>query len=321
MLRDEFQPSLLAHRTQERIVPGERQVALVPAHLVVSLDGFGFRRAEQVTATLDIPRPKAVGVQAVMPDARKALGENVHQEAPDKFGRRKSHDALFPFLFVILVPEGNLAVFHCDQALIGEGRAMSVPGQVVERRLRPAEGRFGVDMPFHPTVRFDEPIESFRAGEFPGLSGKTQFARFIGPFERLQKQSPEETLQNVHMQKEVLAASHPAFAVGRNPASGDDHMDVGMMQQGAAPGMQHAGEADVRAQMPGIPGDREHGFRRGLEEDVVDHAPVDQRQILYLFRDGEDDVKVRYGQELGSASGQPRGRGQSAAFGAGAIAA
>ena len=38
--------------------------------------------------------------------------------------------------------------------------------------------------------------------------------------------------------------------------------------------MEHGGDADARAQMPGIGGDGEHGLGGGLEQDAVDHLLV-----------------------------------------------
>ena len=102
----------------------------------------------------------------------------------------------------------------------------------------------------------------------------SQFARIEGVLELLQKQAAEQSRQHAYGQEEAGLARDPAGAVGREPAAGDDTMQMRVMQQGGSPGVQDGEEANLRAQMFGIGGDGAQGLGRGLEENVVDHLLV-----------------------------------------------
>ena len=52
-----------------------------------------------------------------------------------------------------------------------------------------------------------------------------------------------------------MARRDPARVVGSETASGGDAVNVGMMLEPLIPGMEHAEEADLRAQVAGIASD------------------------------------------------------------------
>ena len=72
-----------------------------------------------------------------------------------------------------------------------------------------------------------------------------------------------------------------------------------------SPGVQHAEEADVGAEMLRVGGDLQQGFGAGAEQQVVDGLLVLQRQPRQLVRQREDDMKVVDRQQFLAASGQP----------------
>jgi hypothetical protein len=51
-------------------------------------------------------------------------------------------------------------------------------------------------------------------------------------------------------------------------------MDVGVEPEFLIPGMQHTGEADLRAEMFGIAGNFEKSFRTGTKQKIVDDSLV-----------------------------------------------
>lgn len=51
--------------------------------------------------------------------------------------------------------------------------------------------------------------------------------------------------------------------VGGQPTGGNHTMDMGVMQQVLAPGVEDREKTDLRAQMLGVAGDLEKGFRAG----------------------------------------------------------
>ena len=77
-----------------------------------------------------------------------------------------------------------------------------------------------------------------------------------------------------------------------------------MVGQRGAPGVQYGGQADARAQMLRVGGDRGQRLRGGPEQEVVDGRLVLERDGADRGRQGEDDVIVGNRQELGLAPHQ-----------------
>ena len=72
--------------------------------------------------------------------------------------------------------------------------------------------------------------------------------------------------------------------------------------------MEDGGEADARAQMPRVGGDRRQRLGGGPEQEVVDGRLVLERDRADCRRQGEDDVVVGNRQEFGLALGEPLAR-------------
>ena len=82
-------------------------------------------------------------------------------------------------------------------------------------------------------------------------------------------------------------------------------MQVRVMGQRRAPGVQHADKADPGAEVLGVPGDGDQGLGGGLEQDAVDHRLVVVGDVGDRRRQGEDDVVILHRQEFSLARGQP----------------
>ena len=113
------------------------------------------------------------------------------------------------------------------------------------------------------------------------------------PFE---KQAAEETRQNAHGQEEAGLAGDPARPVRRQGAAGNDDVDMGMMGERRAPGVQHGGQADARAQMLPVGGEGSRRLGGGPEQEVVDGGLVLERDRADRSRQGEDDVTIGTGR-------------------------
>ena len=86
--------------------------------------------------------------------------------------------------------------------------------------------------------------------------------------------------------------------IGSETAGGEHAMNMGVKLQSLVPGVQHAEEADLRAQMTGIAGDLEQRCSTGVKQQVVDHLLVLQGQWRQFTRQREDHVDVASGQQL-----------------------
>jgi hypothetical protein len=113
----------------------------------------------------------------------------------------------------------------------------------------------------------------------------------------------EDTAECTDGQKESVGRSDPSGTIGSKAASGNDVMYVGMMLKVLAPGMEHAEKPDLCSQMLWIAGKFEQRRRAGSEEQIVKQSLVLQDESRKLVRQGEDDVKVRDGQQLRPALG------------------
>src|SRR5258708_19211189 len=74
---------------------------------------------------------------------------------------------------------------------------------------------------------------------------------------------------------------------------------MGMMLEVLPPGMEHAEKPDLRAEVFGVAGKLEERSGTGAEEQVIEQTLVLQDESGELVGQGEDDVEVRHGQQLG----------------------
>lgn len=73
--------------------------------------------------------------------------------------------------------------------------------------------------------------------------------------------------------------------------------------------MEHGGDADVRAKMLRIGGDRQHRLGCGLEQKVVDLRFVMEGNAGDLGWQCEDDVEISHWQKIGPALDKPGASG------------
>ena len=118
----------------------------------------------------------SVGEEAEMADANEALGEQVKQETPQELIAREGHQFLLIVVGGVAPAKGNLALRQCDQAMVGDGDAVSVAAEILQHVLGSAEGWFGVDDPMFAEERTQPGREELGMGERRELSGQVQLA-------------------------------------------------------------------------------------------------------------------------------------------------
>jgi len=155
-----------------------------------------------------------------------------------------------------------------------------------EQLAEPSGEDLGLTEPFQIAIEVKLP---FAAGALQGgheLTAKNPAQHFDG-------------------KKEASPGSNPVSMVGREPAGRRDTMDMGMMLEPLIPGVQHAEEADLGAQMSGITSHFEQGFGAGAEQQVIDDLLVLQGEWSQFPRQSENDVHVGGGQQLALPRLQP----------------
>ena len=80
--------------------------------------------------------------------------------------RRDGHQLLLAFVRIVFPTERHSSISDIDDAVIGDGNAMRIAGQILENVLRSSEGSFGVNHPILTKQRSKESMESLRFGQW-----------------------------------------------------------------------------------------------------------------------------------------------------------
>ena len=182
---------------------------------------------------------------------------------------------------------------------------MSIAGQIREHRLGSGEGFLGINHPVDFTHWGEDCIESAPVDEVCIIAEEPQFPGFVQPYQPFQNETPVQSGQNTDGEKEVLAAGDPLCPICRQAAARYYHVDVGVVRHGRSPGMKYRCDAYPRAEVLRISGNLDHCVRARPHQQVVDLSFVLMRDIGDGLWQGEYEVKVPHGQQLGLPGCQP----------------
>src|SRR6266576_722431 len=176
--------------------------------------------------------------------------------------------------------------------MVGDGHAMSVTAQITEYMLWASERGFRVD---HPVLseQWSEPRrKGSRLSEELQVSKKVELAVMKGALERFVELAAKDATEHLDGKKEVVAWLDPARAIGRQPTGRYHAMYMRVKFEFLTPAVQHAEEADFRAEMFWITRNLEKGFRTGAKQEIVDDLLVLQDQRGQMTRQREDHMDV-----------------------------
>jgi hypothetical protein len=114
----------------------------------------------------------AIGQEAERADADKAAGQDVEQEAAQELLRTERHHSLLITVGIILPTESNLVMLESHEAVVGDGHAMGVAGEIAEHMMGTAEGWLGIDDPVLTEEGTQEGAERFLV--FQGLERSSE---------------------------------------------------------------------------------------------------------------------------------------------------
>src|SRR5580700_11216918 len=174
-----------------------------------------------------------------------------HESTQKLFGG-DGHLALLAAVGIVFPAEGDLAVGHIQNPMVGDGDAVSVTRQVLKDVLRPSERAFGIDHPILTKEGAEESVKGVLSGQRLKSAGEHECALLKGKFQAGDKFAAKDTAQYLHGQEERVARMDPALVVERQTTSRDHTMNVRMMQQILAPGMEHTHKADFRSEVFGV---------------------------------------------------------------------
>src|SRR5262249_6208322 len=129
-------------------------------------------------------------------------------------------------------------------------------------------------------------------------AGQCQRLRGHGLRAPLEKAAPKEPTEDFHGQEEIGGAWHPAGAVWSAASTWNDTVEVRMVLQLLAPGVQDRQKADVRAEMRRLSGHGQEGFRDGAKEEGVEEPWVLESQCIQRIGEGKHHVEIGHVEHL-----------------------
>ena len=237
--------------------------------------------------------PVAGGQDAVVTDVDEAVREDVLGVAPYELHTAEGHLLDLAVIAVVLILEGDAVITHGADAPVPDGHAVGVAGEVLQRALRPADRRFGID---HPGLG-----EAFLADGLRYLLYGREFRHELGP---------EHVAEGLHREEERLLPAvldlrkRLPLPRGQAPsAAWHDAVQVGMEHQVAAPGVQQGRHPQPH---PGLLAEGVQRVPCGVEEGRVCLLLMAEDEPVQHVRDGEHHVEVDPREEFLLAREQPR---------------
>ena len=246
------------------------------------------------------------------------FGEGVPEDAGDELAGGQGEVLAFGVV-VVEVGEGDCAGVQVKAAIAAEGAALGVACEVQGDAA--AVGVWGIDL----EVPVGAPLVS-DVGLPVGavvLGRQEQELVLQGMGDGAEEPAAKELAQGFEGQEEGAAGGTPLTA-GVEPAGGDQAVQVRVMTEVAAPGVQGHEQAGQGAEVAGVGAQVEQAGARGIEQQPRHERAVELPQAEEAVRQGEDDVEVRAGQQLGQLGGEPAlarrvGAARAAAVAAGVV--
>jgi hypothetical protein len=215
-----------------------------------------------------------VGEEAEVADADEAARQQVQKEAAQELVDRKCHDALPVAMRGVSPAKGHRTIGESNESAVGDADAVGISTEVAQDMLRSAEWPLRIDDPI-VTEQASEP-----SSEAAWLSQRCEMAvelemailkRSLQPCDEL---AAENAGEHPDRKEERPARSDPACMIRSEAAGGDHAVDMGMVLQALVPGMEHAEEADLCAEVPWVTSNLLHRRGTGVEKKAVQDALV-----------------------------------------------
>ncbi|MGC2450119.1 MAG: hypothetical protein WA477_20885, partial [Candidatus Sulfotelmatobacter sp.] len=122
--------------------------------------------------------------------------------------------------------------------------------EILEHILGAAEGWLGVDHPVFAKQRSEPGGEEFGLHEPRQIPGKMQLASLKGQLESVDKLAAKHLPEHGKGEKEAGVRSNPAGVIEREPAGGNNAVDMRMNLELLVPGVEHTEKADLSSDVP-----------------------------------------------------------------------
>src|SRR5271165_4639270 len=132
--------------------------------------------------------------------------------------------------------------------------------------LWPPEGRLAVDHPVMPEQLAEPGGKDLGLSELIQIAIEAELSFAAGALQGSHELTAKNPAQYLDGKKERVAGMDPVGVIQRESTGGDHAMDMGMMLEPLIPGVQHAEETDLGAQMSGIASHFEQSVGAGVKE-------------------------------------------------------
>ena len=261
-------------------------------------------------------RSPSIGEEAEVADAHKTARQQVEEEAAQELIDGQSHQPLLVAVSRVAPAKGHVALGESNQPAVGNGDTMGIGAQIAQHMFRPAERPLGVD---DPVVAKQDPKPSCEGARFRKryeMSVELECTGMKGGLEAGDKLAAEDTAEYFDGKEEGSVRGDPAGVIRSEAAGGQHAVDMGMMLQSLIPGMEHAEETDLRAEVTRIAGDLQQGGSTGAKQQVIDQPFILQCERSQFPWQGEDGVHVAGGQQLTLPRLEPAQAGVALTLGA-----
>jgi len=199
--------------------------------------------------------PHAVGQEAEVPQPMEAVRRDMQHEPPQECHGIKRQSAQAVAALVVLRAEGHLATLQGHEPMVRDGHPMGITGQGGEDVLGLLERGLGVDHPFLAAHVGEELVPRLGLNKPLTASGQGQLALAIEVLQACQVQSPKAPREDADGQEEVWPTRGPLGPVERQAPCGEDAMEMRVMVELLAPGVEHGEAADLCPEMLRVRGD------------------------------------------------------------------
>jgi hypothetical protein len=124
----------------------------------------------------------AIGQEPEETDTNEAAGQNMEEETAQELLRGQCHLPLLMAVSIILPAKGNLVAVEGHEAVVGDGNAMSVSGEIAQHMMGTAERWLGVDDPVLTKQGTQEGAEGLFVGQGLKSSGEGELVLLESAF-------------------------------------------------------------------------------------------------------------------------------------------
>ena len=278
----------------------------------VRFEGFRLWLVKQRPAPGEFACPVTIGQQSVVADAGEAFWQNVQEQPANEFAACQPHDLDRVPVSIVAPAEADMLTVEIDQAIIGDGCLVGVSPEIGQDLARACERGLGVNHPVPGPQRVCQTSEGVVIGDV--IDAQLALLAFcVEELDVLATKDPGEG--SCREQEAFPGRADPACPVRAEPAIGHDAVDMDVLPEGLAPGVQDHGDAEFATEPAGSVTEFLQGAGCCLEEQLVDESRLHLREGVELMGEREHHVPVVDIEQIGTLLLDPSGLRERLALG------